>query len=394
MVLLYIPNNTIVANKKVHVYLYGDIMNEQAPIASDFGIVSLNMVKQAVDRDPSADEIVAHIHSNGGNVYEGFAIHDYLVNTGKKITTIVEGLCCSIATVVFMAGTERLLTENSRFLIHNPWCEAEGNASDFRKVADELEEEEVKLLNFYTQKTGADPATITAYMDADKLLSPQTALELKFATKVVNTMKAMAMYRLQTTKNTIKNKMDKKKISNFNKLLKGLKALANEFKDEPEPQAANKQLADGSGALYFDGTLAEGTPVFSDEAMTMVADDGDYEFQDGTTVTVDDGKVTEVLEPDNTDQTNEDPQNEKAIKALKDKVAALEAEKLELEAAFAESEIVMASAEKALKLAKSTYVPEKRENSFKKKTDNNAEPDFKEKLEARRKELREKRAKK
>jgi ATP-dependent protease ClpP protease subunit len=156
-----------------------------------------------------------------------------LVNTGKPITTIVEGLCCSIATVIFMAGTERKLTENSRFLIHNPWGNGEGDAAYFRQYANELQDEQSRLLNFYKQQTGASTQVLQNYMTAEKLMSPQLAVELKFATGIIDTVKAMALYRnqlhnpYQATQQQVtpqtKQNMDKTKKNRFGQLISGLK---------------------------------------------------------------------------------------------------------------------------------------------------------------------------
>ncbi len=385
-----------------HIYIYGDIVNLQAPSLGKSGAVSLTSVKDAYTSNSSCDDIVVHIHSNGGSVFEGFAIHDFLVSTRKPITTVVEGLCCSIATVIFMAGTERKLTENSRFLIHNPWGNAEGDAAYFRQYADELQDEQARLLNFYKQHTGASVPLLQSYMNAEKMMSPQLAVDLKFATGIIDTAKAMAMYRnhlhnpYQVTQQNNKH-MDKTKKTRFNQLISGLKNLVKDFNnDDSEHQAANKTLAGDAGDLYFEGGLAEGTPVFSDEAMTVPAADGDYEFEDGTTITVANGQATDITQPSDTTTTNDDPSGKAVLASLRKKLAVLQAEKLELENALTESETVMNSASKALQLAKSSYRPDKRENKFGHITPGNQRNtlwEFHDKMEARRQELKAKKTK-
>ena len=383
-----------------HIYIYGDIVNLQAPSLGKSGAVSLTSVKDAYTSNSSCDDIVVHIHSNGGSVFEGFAIHDFLVATRKPITTVVEGLCCSIATVIFMAGTERKLTENSRFLIHNPWGNAEGDAAYFRQYADELQDEQARLLNFYKQHTGASVPLLQSYMNAEKMMSPQLAVDLKFATGIIDTAKAMAMYRnplhnpYQVTQQNNKH-MDKTKKTRFNQLISGLKNLVKDFNnDGSAPQAANKTLAGDGGDLYFDGDLAEGAAVFSDEAMTVPAADGDYEFEDGTTLTVANGLATDITQPSDTTTTNDDPSGKAVLASLRKKLAVLQAEKLELENALAESETVMNSASKALQLAKSSYRPDKRENKFNRASgsNRNSVPDLVDKMEARRQELKAKKS--
>jgi ATP-dependent protease ClpP protease subunit len=384
-----------------HIYIYGDIVNLQAPNLGQSGAVSLTSVKDAYNSNSTCDDIIVHIHSNGGSVHEGFAIHDFLVNTGKRITTVVEGLCCSIATVIFMAGTERKLTENSRFLIHNPWGNAEGDAARFRQYANELESEQTRLLNFYKQQTGADASILQSYMDEEKLMSPELAVQLKFATGIIDTVKAMALYRNASNHTHIANqqtkinmnKTTKSSTGGFTQLVIGLKNLLKDFNNTANPpQAASKALTGDAGDLYFDGDLAEGTTVYSDEAMTIAAADGDYEFEDGTTITIAAGLVTDVTEPGDGTGVNNDPTGKAIVAALRKKLAALKAEKTELEQAMAESETVLNSASKALQLAKSSYRPDKRENRFN-KPGKPAGTSLTDKMEARRMELKAKKLK-
>lgn len=381
-----------------HIYIYGDIVSLQAPGLGPSGAVSLSSVKDAYNSNSNCNNIVVHIHSNGGSVFEGFAIHDFLVNTGKPITTIVEGLCCSIATVIFMAGTERKLTENSRFLIHNPWGTGEGDAAYFRQYADQLQQEQSRLLNFYKQHTGASDQVLQTYMNAEKMMSPQQAVELKFATGIIDTVKAMALYRnnlhnpYQITQQT-QQQMDKTKTNRFSQLVTGLKNLVKEFNNNAgDIKAANKTLTGDAGDLYFDGELAEGTAVFTDDALSIPAADGDYEFEDGTAITIADGLVTDITQPSDGTQTNDDPSGKAVLASLRKKLADLKAEKQQLEAALAQSETVMVSASKALQLAKSSYRPDKRENKFN-RTTKPAANDMVEKMEARRAELKAKSAK-
>ena len=104
-----------------NIYIYGEIgYGFQDSIASEYGYVTVKDVVKQLGSVGEAEEIIVHIHSNGGGVDEGFAIHDILRATGKKITTINEGMCASIATIILLAGDTRIATENSTTLIHFP----------------------------------------------------------------------------------------------------------------------------------------------------------------------------------------------------------------------------------------------------------------------------------
>ena len=53
-----------------------------------------------------------------------------------KVTTICDGFACSAASVIFMAGDERIINEASLLMIHNAWTYANGNATELRKAAE------------------------------------------------------------------------------------------------------------------------------------------------------------------------------------------------------------------------------------------------------------------
>lgn len=94
-----------------HVFIYGGI-------GSGPGETSLKSVKAQLD--PQAENYIVHLVSPGGEVFEGFGIYNILKNSGKKITTHIEGVCASIATLIAFAGDEIVMNKTSEFMIHNP----------------------------------------------------------------------------------------------------------------------------------------------------------------------------------------------------------------------------------------------------------------------------------
>ncbi len=189
-----------------HIYVYGIISSFENEDAGTWGEVNLKDIKDQLLLNKEADTIVVHINSMGGDVNEGFAIHDILRATGKKIITQGEGLVASIATVVFLAGDERLLTENTEFMVHNPWGFAGGDSTDVRKYADQLKAMEDKILNFYAEKTGGDIEDIRALMKEETYMSADTAIEKGFATGKVEQIKAVAKLNInQNNKSKMKN---------------------------------------------------------------------------------------------------------------------------------------------------------------------------------------------
>jgi len=377
-----------------HIYAYGDVCNVQAEEAAQWGVVSLSTIKAGMDANSDATEIVVHIHSAGGSMIEGFAIYDYLVGSGKKITTVVEGMCASIATVIFLAGSERKLTENSKFLIHNPWADVGGNADKLRQYADQLEGEQARLLDFYVAKIGADPETIKAYMDEEKFMDAGLCLELKFCTEILDSIKAMAQYRNSdhatnifdaSNKQTLKPKNDKMKNQTMAGFMASIAAIAGEIFGT-EIKNASTKLADGTDLFYAEGAeLAVDVAVFADAEMTTAAADGDHELENGSVVSVLAGLITEIKEKEDEGAPAENPE----LTAALARIAELEAANAQNEADLLEVQNSLKLSASALAKVKSDWTPNGRAPEFKKADNGAGDPettaaDFKAQLQAKR----------
>src|SRR5689334_5129571 len=82
--------------------------------------VSFQDFKNSLDATGSPRVLNISINSDGGDVYTGFAIYQYLaLHSAKKIVR-VEGLAASMASVVAMVGDEIIMPRNSTMMIHNP----------------------------------------------------------------------------------------------------------------------------------------------------------------------------------------------------------------------------------------------------------------------------------
>jgi ATP-dependent protease ClpP protease subunit len=68
-----------------------------------------------------ASIVTVNIHSLGGDANHALAIYDALKEHSAKIITKISGMCASAATVIFMAGNERKMSENALMLVHKCW---------------------------------------------------------------------------------------------------------------------------------------------------------------------------------------------------------------------------------------------------------------------------------
>ena len=169
-------------NKKMATLnIYGDITSWPW-LESD--VSAYNLSKQLEEMN-DVDEINVYINSYGGEVAEGLAIYNALKRHKAKVRTHCDGFACSIASVIFMAGDERIMNPTSLLMIHNAWTYASGNAQELRKQAEDLDKITQASIEAYKSIASIDEDEIKALMDAETWILPDEAIEYGFATKVL-----------------------------------------------------------------------------------------------------------------------------------------------------------------------------------------------------------------
>ena len=169
-----------VAGNEADIDIYGDITSWPWV---DSDISSANLSAQLADLD--VDVINVNINSYGGEVAEGLAIYNALKRHKAKVRTRCDGFACSIASVIFMAGDERIMNEASLLMIHNAFSFAEGDANALRKMADDLDLVTNQSKKIYLANSNIDEAALTELMDKETFIDPKEALEMGFATSLV-----------------------------------------------------------------------------------------------------------------------------------------------------------------------------------------------------------------
>lgn len=296
---------------------------------------TLNNVRSqyAMYKDPS--EVVVHINSVGGDVVEGYAIHDYLKSLGKKITTKIEGKCYSIATIIALAGDERLMSENSELMIHNPWMESEaGDSKHFLKVASELHRAENNIAKFYANKVGLELTHVRALMDKETYIDKAKAKDLGFITGEKEQLKAVAQLN---NMNVEDNKKAKTLLGEIKKM------LGMEIEEKPKAMIETT-LDDGTNIVIDseDGDIVGKTVMISVDGELTPAPSGEHKLSDGRVIVVSDGVISEVKEASIAAEDDD-------VEKLKEEMAALRAENESLKASKEEAIQAKAKELEALK---------------------------------------------
>ncbi len=143
-------------------------------------------LSKKIDGLKDVKQIDVYINSPGGEVFEGLAIYNSLKRHKAKVVTHCDGMAASIASVIFLAGEERVMCEASFLMIHNAWGVSCGNAAEMRKYADDLEKVTQASIEIYKANSTLSEEEIKELMAKETILYSDEALEYGFATKVEN----------------------------------------------------------------------------------------------------------------------------------------------------------------------------------------------------------------
>ena len=171
------------ANNSASISIYGDITSYPWK-ESD---VSASNLSRQIDELQDVDEISVYINSYGGMVAEGLAIYNALKRHKAKVKTYCDGFAASIASVIFMAGDERIMNDSSLLMIHNAWSWCEGNAKELRKQADDLDKITRASVIAYKAHSSLSEQEIEELMDNESWILPDEALKYGFATAIAKT---------------------------------------------------------------------------------------------------------------------------------------------------------------------------------------------------------------
>lgn len=209
-------------------------------------VSSYNLSKQIEGLD--VDTINVGINSYGGEIGEGLAIYNALKRSKAKVRTRCDGFACSIASVIFMAGDERVMSDPSMLMIHNGWTSATGDAKALRKQADDIEKMTEASISIYKQAVSIEEDELRALMDAETWLGPDEAVEMGFATSV------------ESSDESKPSQSVKRKVM---QMLRNPYRMAEEDEEEPNEEPTDDGGADGSDDAPDDTT--EDAPETTDE---------------------------------------------------------------------------------------------------------------------------------
>jgi ATP-dependent protease ClpP protease subunit len=154
-------------------------------IGSNEGEVSSAQIKSQL---PQTNEpIEVQIHSEGGSVFEGFAIYDALKAYAGPKKCVISSSAFSIASYISMAFDDVEITPNGYMMLHSPYAEFEGNDEQFAKQSVLLSQLKANMVSAYSQKTGKTPDEIKAILSAETYYNAEQAVAAGLVNRITPT---------------------------------------------------------------------------------------------------------------------------------------------------------------------------------------------------------------
>lgn len=143
-----------------------------------------------------ASKIVVPINSLGGDVFAANAIFNELMRHELPVETRVDGVAASAASLIFMAGDERIMPENATLMVHNAWTIAAGTADELRDTAEMMDKVREGIVSAY-RRSGQSEESVVEMMDATTWMTALDAQALGFCTAIEEPVRLVASANIE-----------------------------------------------------------------------------------------------------------------------------------------------------------------------------------------------------
>ncbi|MEY5145579.1 MAG: hypothetical protein RL745_948 [Actinomycetota bacterium] len=143
--------------------------------------------------DPDRD-IQIYINSPGGSYTAMTAIYDTMQFVKPDVQTVCLGQAASAAAVLLAAGAKgkRFALPHARVLIHQPYTQGSGQASDIEIEANEILRMRTQMEGILARHTGRSEDQVRQDIERDKILTADAAKDYGIVDGVISSRKAGA----------------------------------------------------------------------------------------------------------------------------------------------------------------------------------------------------------
>lgn len=171
--------------RSIEIFVYGEI--------GAWGITANQFVQALHAIDDGVSPVIVAFNSIGGDLFDGLAIHNALSRLGERCTGRIDALAASAASVAVCGAHRVVIAANAMLMIHNPYTFTGGDAEDFRRVADVLDQTLEAIIAAYKAKApDIDEAELRRMVNAETWLTANEAVALGLADEVGDGLKVSA----------------------------------------------------------------------------------------------------------------------------------------------------------------------------------------------------------
>lgn len=185
-----IQNKIVSKDGETAIYLYDPIVGDRATAEWWGGVCPQDFVPAL--RALDADEITLYTNCPGGDVFAAEAMCQALREHPAKVRMQIEGYAASAATSLACACDEVVATPASKYMIHQTWTFAIGNADDLLQTVDLLRKCDESMFAEYERRTGQTREQIVKWCKAETWFSAEEAVKYGFVDRVLPTAQPSA----------------------------------------------------------------------------------------------------------------------------------------------------------------------------------------------------------
>lgn len=244
----------IAENQNVlQIYLYGEIEPSYLNIWGDLveSKTSAEYIRKAIEKAETINGIELYINSIGGYVDEGVSIYNLLKRQSVPVTAYIDGMACSIASVVAMAADKIVMPSNTTMMIHHAIGGCYGNAKEHRELATQLDKISEASTNSYLVHAGdkLTRETLEPLLDAETFLTAEEAFNIGLCDEILDPVDLTDSKEIVDDAQQKKNPKAKQAAAELAKML----GAKSDQQTPPEPKLKNPEEKDSFGFIeeYF-----------------------------------------------------------------------------------------------------------------------------------------------
>lgn len=156
------------------------------PIGQEAGEISARWFRSQLPTNGSPVEV--KFHSEGGSVFEAFAIHDAVKSYSGRKTATVESMAFSAASLLLCAFDDVSISPNGYCMIHAPYFDGDDVPKSERQLLASLRN---RMIGIYAEKTRKPIATISRMVDEETFLDADSSISLGIVNRVARASSAV-----------------------------------------------------------------------------------------------------------------------------------------------------------------------------------------------------------